>query len=60
MEEESAQRGAEDEDNEKRAVVIDIVINHGKSYRDAGQQDQSNLRRSTVAGILRADNYLLY
>ena len=36
-----------------RATIIDHVINHGLSLREAGERVQPNLRRSTVASIIR-------
>ena len=39
--------------DEIRATVIDHVINHGLSMREAGQRVQPNLQRSTVASIVR-------
>ncbi len=35
------------------ATIIDHVINHGLSLREAGEREQPNLRRSTVASIIR-------
>ncbi|KAL3969266.1 beta-galactoside alpha-2,3-sialyltransferase (sialyltransferase 4A) [Sarotherodon galilaeus] len=39
--------------DEIRATVIDHVVNHGHSMREAGQRVQPNLQRSTVASIVR-------
>ncbi|KAL3973664.1 NLR family CARD domain-containing protein 3 [Sarotherodon galilaeus] len=39
--------------DEMRATVIDHVVNHGHSMREAGQRVQPNLQRSTVASIVR-------
>ncbi|KAI2652733.1 Insertion element IS630 uncharacterized 39 kDa protein [Labeo rohita] len=39
--------------DEIRATIIDHVINHGLSLREAGERVQPNLRRSTVASIIR-------
>lgn len=39
--------------DEIRATIIDHVINHGLSMREAGLRVQPNLQRSTVASILR-------
>lgn len=39
--------------NEIRATIIDHVINHGLSLREAGERVQPNLSRSTVASIIR-------
>ncbi|XP_026048262.1 uncharacterized protein LOC113036261 [Astatotilapia calliptera] len=39
--------------DEIRATIIDHVINHGLSLREAGERLQPNLRRSTVASIIR-------
>lgn len=39
--------------NEIRATIIDHVINHGLSFRKAGQRVQPILSRSTVASIVR-------
>ncbi|XP_067220523.1 uncharacterized protein [Chanodichthys erythropterus] len=39
--------------NEIRATLIDHVINHGLSLREAGQRVQPNINRSTVASIIR-------
>ena len=36
-----------------RATVIDHVINHGLSMKEAGLRVQPNLPRSTVASIVR-------
>ncbi|XP_027132846.1 uncharacterized protein LOC113747943 [Larimichthys crocea] len=36
-----------------RATIVDHVINHGMSLREAGQRVQPNLSRYTVAGIIR-------
>ena len=36
-----------------RATIIDHVINHGLSLREAGERVQPNLGRSTVASIIR-------
>lgn len=48
-----AQRGRASVSDEIRATVIDHVINHGLSMREAGQRVQPNLKRSTVASIVR-------
>ncbi len=34
------------------ATIIDHVINHGLSYREAGERVQPNLSRNTVASIV--------
>jgi hypothetical protein len=39
--------------DETRATMIDHVINHGLSMREAGLRVQTNLQRSTVASIVR-------
>nr|XP_024654404.1 uncharacterized protein LOC112430389 [Maylandia zebra] len=39
--------------DEIRATIIDHVINHGLLLREAGERVQPNLRRSTVASIIR-------
>lgn len=39
--------------DEIRATVIDHVVNHGLSLREAGLRVQPNLPRSTVASIVR-------
>lgn len=39
--------------NEIRATVVDLVLNHGLSMREAGQRVQPNLSRYTVAAIIR-------
>lgn len=39
--------------DEIRATIIDHVINHGLSMREAGLRVQPNLQRSTVASIVR-------
>ncbi|KAI2643761.1 Matrix protein [Labeo rohita] len=39
--------------DEIRATVIDHVINHGLSLREAGQRVQPVLNRNTVASIVR-------
>ena len=39
--------------DEIRATVIDHVINHGLSLREAGQRVQPILNRNTVASIVR-------
>ncbi|XP_038590810.1 uncharacterized protein LOC119915361 [Micropterus salmoides] len=39
--------------NEIRAIVVDHVMNHGMTMTEAATVIQSNLRRSTVASILR-------
>ncbi|KAM8747389.1 uncharacterized protein AB9X84_015425 [Acanthopagrus schlegelii] len=39
--------------DEIRATIIDHVINHGLSLREAGERVQPNVRRSTVASIVR-------
>ncbi|XP_034082074.1 FMRFamide-related neuropeptides-like [Gymnodraco acuticeps] len=36
-----------------RATIVDHVINHGMSLSEAGQRVQPNIRRSTVASIIR-------
>ncbi len=38
------------------ATIIDHVINHGLSLREAGERVQPNLRRSTVASIIASFN----
>ncbi len=38
--------------DEIRATIIDHVINHGLSYREAGERVQPNLSRDTVASIV--------
>ena len=39
--------------DEIRATVIDHVINHGLSLREAGQRVQPVLNRNTVSSIVR-------
>ncbi len=39
--------------NENQATIIDHVINHSLSFREAGQRVQPILTRSTVASITR-------
>lgn len=39
--------------DEIRATVIDHVVNHGLSLREAGERVQPNVPRSTVASIVR-------
>ncbi|KAM9426087.1 uncharacterized protein KZ484_016148 isoform 2-T2 [Pholidichthys leucotaenia] len=39
--------------DEVRAEIIDHVVNHGLSLREAGLRVQPNLQRSTVASIVR-------
>ncbi len=39
--------------NEIRAIVVDRVINHGMTMTEAATMIQPNLRRSTVASIIR-------
>ncbi|ROI83842.1 hypothetical protein DPX16_14784 [Anabarilius grahami] len=39
--------------NEIRAIVVDHVINHGMTMTEAATMIQPNLRRSTVASIIR-------
>lgn len=39
--------------DEIRATVIDHVVNHGLSLREAGQRVQPVLNRNTVASIVR-------
>ena len=39
--------------NEIWAAVVDHVLNHGLSMREAGQSVQPNLSRFTVAAIIR-------
>ena len=39
--------------NEIRATVVDHVLSHGLSMREAGQKVQPNLSRFTVAAIIR-------
>lgn len=39
--------------DEIRATIIDHVVNHGLSLREAGLRVQPNLQRSTVASIVR-------
>lgn len=39
--------------NDIRATLVDHVINHGLSMREAGQRVHPNLSRYTVASILR-------
>ena len=39
--------------DEIRATLVDHVVNHGMSMREAGQRVQPNLSRYTVAGIIR-------
>ena len=50
--------------NEIRATVVDHVLNHGLSMREAGQRVQPNLSRFTVAAIIRTfrmeNRYELY
>ncbi|XP_063077060.1 uncharacterized protein LOC134467064 [Engraulis encrasicolus] len=43
----------EQEDEGAKATLVDHVINHGMSYREAGERVQPNLSRYTVAGIIR-------
>lgn len=39
--------------DEIRATLVDHVLNHGLSMREAGQRVQPNLSRYTVASIIR-------
>lgn len=39
--------------DEIRATIIDHVVNHGLSLREAGLRVQPNLQRSTVASIVQ-------
>ena len=39
--------------DEIRATIIDNVINHGLSMREAGLRVQPNLQHSTIASIMR-------
>lgn len=39
--------------NEIRATLVDHVINHGLTMREAGQRVQPNLSRFTVACVIR-------
>lgn len=39
--------------NEIRAIVVDHVVNHGMTMTEAATMIQPNLRRSTVASIIR-------
>lgn len=39
--------------NEIRATLVDHVINHGLTMREAGQRVQPNLSRFTVASVIR-------
>lgn len=36
-----------------RATIVDHVINHGMTLKEAGQRVQPNLSRYTVASIIR-------
>jgi hypothetical protein len=38
---------------EIRATIIDHIVNHGLSMREAGLRVQPNLQRSTVPSIVR-------
>ncbi len=38
--------------NEIRATLVDHVINHGLTMREAGQRVQPNLSRFTVASVI--------
>jgi len=50
--------------NEIRGTMVDHVLNHGLSMREAGQRVQPNLSRFTVAAIIRTfrmeNRYELY
>ena len=50
--------------NEIRATVVDHVLNHGLSMREAGQRVQPNLSHFTVAAIIQTfrmeNRYELY
>ena len=39
--------------DEIRATLIDHVVNHGLSLREAGLRVQPNLQKSTVASVMR-------
>lgn len=39
--------------DEIRATLIDHVVNHGLSFREAGQRVQPVVNRNTVASIVR-------
>lgn len=39
--------------DEIRATLVDHVVNHGLTMREAGQRVQPNLSRYTVASIIR-------
>ena len=40
--------------NEIRATLVDHVVNHGLTMREAGLRVQPNLSRYTVASVIRA------
>lgn len=46
-------RGRTAVSDEIRATLVDHVLNHGLSMREAGQRVQPNLSRYTVASIIR-------
>ena len=41
--------------DEIRATLVDHVVNHGLTLREAGLRVQSNLSRFTVASVLHFD-----
>lgn len=47
------ERGRTVVSDEIRATLVDHVLNHGLSMREAGQRVQPNLSRYTVASIIR-------
>lgn len=49
---EGAQRGP-NLTNEIRATLVDHVVNHGLTLREAGLRVQPNLSRYTVASVIR-------
>lgn len=49
---EGAQRGP-NLTNEIRATLVDHVVNHGLTLREAGLRVQPNLSRYTVASVMR-------
>ena len=48
-----AQRRGPNLSDEIRATLVDHVVNHGLTLREAGLRVQSNLSRFTVASVIR-------
>ena len=55
-----AQRRGPNLSDEIRATLVDHVVNHGLTLREAGLRVQPNISRFTVASVAKRDRYVTW